>query len=98
NGREGHARREARHARRRRARSARSARVGLSEAKSPGGGYPGTARVAKIGERPMQLFLSDPSYTDRLAAFLRSVGRRAVRAAPGPGENRQPGGRWSDFR
>jgi hypothetical protein len=30
----------------------------------------------------MQLFLRDPSYTDRLAAFLRSVGRHAVVAAP----------------
>jgi hypothetical protein len=30
----------------------------------------------------MQLFLRDPSYTDRLAAFLTSVGRRAVIAAP----------------
>ena len=30
----------------------------------------------------MQLFLSDPSYTDRLAAFLTSVGRRAVVSAP----------------
>jgi hypothetical protein len=30
----------------------------------------------------MQLFLHDPSYTDRLAAFLRSVGRRAVVGAP----------------
>lgn len=29
----------------------------------------------------MQLFLRDPSYTDRLAAFLTSVGRRAVVAA-----------------
>jgi hypothetical protein len=26
----------------------------------------------------MQLYLHDPSYTDRLAAFLTSVGRRAV--------------------
>ncbi len=26
----------------------------------------------------MQLFVRDPSYTDRLAAFLTSVGRRAV--------------------
>ena len=26
----------------------------------------------------MQLFLRDPLYTDRLAAFLTSVGRRAV--------------------
>jgi hypothetical protein len=26
----------------------------------------------------MQLFLRDPSYTDRLAAFMRSVGRHAV--------------------
>ena len=31
----------------------------------------------------MQLFLRDPSYTDRLAAFLTSVGRRAVVGAPG---------------
>lgn len=30
----------------------------------------------------MQLYLRDPSYTDRLAAFLTSVGRRAVVAAP----------------
>ena len=30
----------------------------------------------------MQLFLRDPSYTDRLAAFLTSVGRRAVVRAP----------------
>jgi hypothetical protein len=30
----------------------------------------------------MQLFLRDPSYTDRLAAFLTSVGRRAVVSAP----------------
>ena len=30
----------------------------------------------------MQLFLRDPSYTHRLAAFLTSVGRRAVVGAP----------------
>jgi hypothetical protein len=30
----------------------------------------------------MQLFLRDPSYTHRLAAFLTSVGRRAVVSAP----------------
>jgi hypothetical protein len=30
----------------------------------------------------MQLFLRDPSYTDRLADFLTSVGRRAVVGAP----------------
>jgi hypothetical protein len=30
----------------------------------------------------MQLLLRDPSYTDRLAAFLTSVGRRVVVAAP----------------
>ena len=30
----------------------------------------------------MQLFLRDPSYTDRLAVFLTSVGRRAVVGAP----------------
>jgi hypothetical protein len=30
----------------------------------------------------MQLFLRDPSYTDRLAAFLTSVGQRAVVGAP----------------
>ncbi len=30
----------------------------------------------------MQLFLRDPSYTERLAAFMTSVGRHAVVAAP----------------
>jgi hypothetical protein len=30
----------------------------------------------------MQLLLRDPSYADRLAAFLTSVGRHAVVAAP----------------
>jgi hypothetical protein len=30
----------------------------------------------------MQLFLGDPSYTDRLAAFLTSVGQQAVVGAP----------------
>jgi hypothetical protein len=30
----------------------------------------------------MQLLLHDPSYTERLAAFLTSVGRRAVVGAP----------------
>ena len=30
----------------------------------------------------MQLSLGDPSYTDRLAAFLTSVGRRAIVSAP----------------
>ncbi len=30
----------------------------------------------------MQLFLHDPRYTHRLAAFLTSVGRRAVVGAP----------------
>jgi hypothetical protein len=40
------------------------------------------AGSAKIGARPMQLFVRDPSYTDRLAAFLTSVGRRAVVSAP----------------
>ena len=30
----------------------------------------------------MQLFLRDPTYTYRLAAFLTSVGRRAVVGAP----------------
>ena len=30
----------------------------------------------------MQLFLRDPDYTDRLAAFLTSVGRHAVVTAP----------------
>ncbi|HJQ74605.1 MAG TPA: hypothetical protein VJ814_06950 [Gaiellaceae bacterium] len=30
----------------------------------------------------MQLFLRDPSYTERLASFLTSVGRRAVVGAP----------------
>ena len=31
----------------------------------------------------MQLRLSDPSYTDRLATFLRSLGQTAIVAAPG---------------
>jgi hypothetical protein len=30
----------------------------------------------------MQLFLRDPSYTERLAAFMTSVGRHAVVTAP----------------
>ena len=30
----------------------------------------------------MQLLLRDPAYTERLAAFLTSVGKRAVVAAP----------------
>jgi hypothetical protein len=30
----------------------------------------------------MQLFVRDPDYTDRLAAFLTSLGRHAVVAAP----------------
>jgi hypothetical protein len=30
----------------------------------------------------MQLFVCDPSYTDRLATFLTSVGRHAVVGAP----------------
>jgi hypothetical protein len=30
----------------------------------------------------MQLFVRDPKYTDRLAAFLTSLGRHAVVAAP----------------
>jgi hypothetical protein len=30
----------------------------------------------------MQLFLRDPSYTDRLVEFLASVGRQAVVTAP----------------
>ena len=32
--------------------------------------------------RSMQLLVRDPSYTNRLAAFLTSVGRRAVVGAP----------------
>jgi hypothetical protein len=32
---------------------------------------------------PMQLRLSDPSYTDRLANFLRSLGQTAIVAGPG---------------
>ncbi len=32
---------------------------------------------------PMQLRLSDPSYTDRLAHFLRSLGQTAIVAGPG---------------
>jgi hypothetical protein len=38
----------------------------------------------------MQLFLRDPSYTDRLAAFLTSVGRRAVVGAPGRVDIEEP--------
>jgi hypothetical protein len=30
----------------------------------------------------MRLFLRDPAYTDRLAAFLRSVGQRPIVSAP----------------
>lgn len=30
----------------------------------------------------MQLLLHDPSYTDRLAAFLRSVGQRPIVSGP----------------
>ena len=37
-------------------------------------------RLSKCG--PMQLFVRDPIYTDRLAAYLTSVGRRAVVGAP----------------
>jgi hypothetical protein len=32
--------------------------------------------------RPMHLLLRDPSYADQLAAFLTSVGRHAIVAAP----------------
>ena len=31
----------------------------------------------------MRLYLSDPSYSDRLATFLRSVGQTAIVRAPG---------------
>ena len=31
----------------------------------------------------MQLRLSDPSYTDRLATFLRSLGQAVIEAGPG---------------
>ena len=31
---------------------------------------------------PMQLRLSDPSYTDRLATFLRSLGQTVIVAGP----------------
>jgi hypothetical protein len=31
----------------------------------------------------MQLRLSDPSYTDRLATFLRSLGQTVLQAGPG---------------
>jgi hypothetical protein len=50
--------------------------------KSPGGGWSGTGRDGEDQDCGMQLFLRDPSYTDRLAAFLTSVGRRAVVGAP----------------
>jgi hypothetical protein len=47
-------------------------------------------RVTAAGSRggklevcgPMQLRLSDPSYTDRLAHFLRSLGQTAIVAGP----------------
>jgi hypothetical protein len=39
----------------------------------------------------MQLRLSDPSYTDRLASFLRSLGQTAFAAAPGQLEVDLPG-------
>ena len=32
---------------------------------------------------PMELRLSDPSYTDRLATFLRSLGQTVINAGPG---------------
>ena len=32
---------------------------------------------------PMELRLSDPSYTDRLATFLRSLGQTVIDAGPG---------------
>jgi hypothetical protein len=42
-------------------------------------------RIAEKRERrpsALELHLSDPAYTDRLAAFLRSVGQRPVVSAP----------------
>lgn len=43
----------------------------------------GGERRGKLGVRPyMQLRLSDPSYTDRLATFLRSLGQAVLVAAP----------------
>ncbi len=38
----------------------------------------------------MQLILRDPSYTERLAAFLRSVGQAPVVAGPAAVELRAP--------
>jgi hypothetical protein len=40
----------------------------------------------------MQLRLSDPSYTDRLATFLRSLGQTVLVAGPGQLEVDVPGG------
>jgi hypothetical protein len=50
--------------------------------RSPGRGLPAATPGGRISAAAMQLFLRDPSYTDRLAAFLTSVGKRAVVAAP----------------
>jgi hypothetical protein len=44
----------------------------------------------------MQLLLSDSTYTDRLAAFLTSVGRPAVVAAPDRVEVRDQDGASAD--
>jgi hypothetical protein len=39
--------------------------------------------VGRSDGGPMQLRLSDPSYTDRLANFLRSLGQTVLVAGPG---------------
>jgi hypothetical protein len=35
-----------------------------------------------LPQSPMQLFLRDPDYTDRLASFLRSLGQRPIVSGP----------------
>jgi hypothetical protein len=39
--------------------------------------------IAGTGTALMQLLLHDSAYTDRLAAFLRSVGQRPIVSGPG---------------
>ena len=41
------------------------------------------AGVGHSRHGPMQLRLSDPSYADRLATFLRSLGQTVILAGPG---------------
>lgn len=50
--------------------------------KSPCRGLPWASGPGEYQSCGMQLFLRDPSYTERLAAFMTSVGRHAVVTAP----------------